>query len=63
MPDEVLLTAADLARRLNCSERTVRRMRLAGHLPPAVRLGKLVRWQPQAIERWIAQRLEPAAGH
>jgi excisionase family DNA binding protein len=63
MPDEVLLTAADLARRLNCSERTVRRMRLAGNLPPAVRLGKLLRWQPQAIERWIAQRLEPAAGH
>ncbi len=47
-------TTAELTAALGCSLRHVRRLQAAGHLPPPVRLGRLVRWPRAAIDRWLA---------
>jgi excisionase family DNA binding protein len=49
-----LLTTAQVAERLAVSARTVQRLVAAGLLP-ALRLGvRLLRFDPEAVERWIA---------
>jgi excisionase family DNA binding protein len=42
------------ARRLNCSERHLRRLVDAGRAPKPVRLGSLCRFNVEIFERWIA---------
>ena len=52
-----LLDARQVAALLGVSEKTVRRMRDAGKLPPTVKVGvskTLVRWRRADIERFIA---------
>ncbi len=49
-----LMTIKDVARLLNCSERTVYRLNDSGRMPRPVRLGTLVRWKRSEIEQWIA---------
>ncbi len=44
---------------LGCSPRHVTRLRDAGRLPPAVRLGRLCRWPRSVIERWVAAGCPP----
>lgn len=54
LADRELLTARDVAFRLNVSERTVWRMLSAGRLPQPVRYSKrLVRWRVHDIEAYI----------
>ena len=53
MTDQQLLRAADVSRLLNISKRQVYRLADAGHLPGRVKLGKLTRWDREAIEKWI----------
>jgi len=48
-----LIAAADLARLLNVSTRTLWRLRSAGQLPQPVRLGGVVRWRLEEIRQWI----------
>jgi hypothetical protein len=49
-----LLSQEDLTRVLNASRRTVERMRSAGRLPrPDLHLGRVPRWKPETIQRWI----------
>lgn len=48
-----LVTAQELARMLRVSVRKVWRMRSAGQLPPPVRLGGSVRWDPVDIDSWL----------
>jgi predicted DNA-binding transcriptional regulator AlpA len=43
-----------VASTLGCSERHVHRLRDAGLMPAAVKLGSLVRWSRKVIEKWIA---------
>lgn len=50
-----LLTAAEVARRLNTSLRSVRRMIADGRLP-VVRLGRMVRVRPEALEALIGDK-------
>jgi excisionase family DNA binding protein len=50
----LLITAAELASLLQVSTRTLWRLRSAGKLPEAVRLGGAVRWQLDEIKKWIA---------
>jgi excisionase family DNA binding protein len=50
----LLITAAELARLLQVSTRTLWRLRSAGELPEAVRLGGAVRWRLDEIKKWIA---------
>ena len=50
----LLITATELAELLQVSKRTLWRLRSAGHLPQAVRLGGTVRWRLDEIRKWIA---------
>jgi excisionase family DNA binding protein len=47
-------TVEDLAGLLQCSTRHVWRLHDGGQLPPAVRIGRLVRWPRSLIQSWIA---------
>ena len=57
-PEEVgepcLIAAADLARLLNVSTRTLWRLRSAGQVPQPIRLGGVVRWRLEEIRKWVA---------
>ena len=48
-----LLTAKQLAERLQCSERTIRAWAKAGMPSIKITVGRLVRFDPQAVERWL----------
>ena len=52
--EHALLTVHDVARLLNCSIRTIYRLCDSGRMPRPVKLGSLVRWPRDVIERWIA---------
>ena len=56
-----LLTAAELARLLQVSTRTLWRLRSSGRLPSPVRIGGTVRWALADIKKWLAEGC-PAAG-
>jgi excisionase family DNA binding protein len=51
---EPLLTAKEVAERLNLSERTVRRMIKDGSLP-ALHFGRAIRIRPETLEELIEQ--------
>lgn len=53
-----LWTTSDLARFLVCSERNIFFLRNKGL--PSVRVGGLVRFDPQAVREWLARQDEPA---
>ena len=50
-----VLCAADLARLLGISERTVWRLDSAGSLPRPIRLGRSVRWRMAEVQAWLEQ--------
>ena len=50
----VVLSAKGVAGLLGVSLRHVRRMDSAGRLPKPIRLGHLIRWPVDGIEKWIA---------
>jgi excisionase family DNA binding protein len=50
-----LLTASQVASMLSVSRRQVWRLASAGILPGRVKIGKLVRWRRDEIERWIVK--------
>jgi excisionase family DNA binding protein len=50
-----LLTAAEVAKRLNIGLRSVRRMIAEGRLP-VVRLGRMVRVRPETLETLIQDK-------
>jgi len=55
---ESLLTAKDLAKILCYTEASVYNL-ASTHplsLPPAIRLGRNLRWHPQTVNSWIAQK-------
>jgi excisionase family DNA binding protein len=50
-----LLTALQVATMLGVSKRLIWRLAAAGFLPGRVKIGKLVRWRRDEIERWIVK--------
>jgi len=54
-----LLDVRAVAALLDCSARHVYRLADAGHMPPPVKLGALVRWRREAINAWIADGCKP----
>ena len=44
----------ELADYLGVSVKPVRHWRQSGGGPPAARIGKHLRWQPAAVEAWVA---------
>jgi predicted DNA-binding transcriptional regulator AlpA len=45
--------AADIARLLQCCERSVWNLDASGILPGKVRINRLVRWRAKAVDEWI----------
>ena len=43
-----------IAKKCDCSSRHIYRLTDAGRMPAPVRLGALVRWDLEKIDRWIA---------
>jgi len=54
LSDTMMLGVRDVAKMLQCSDRHVTNLRNEGRMPPAVKLGALVRWPRKTIEEWIA---------
>ena len=54
-----LLTVQQLGRLLQLSPRTVWRLRSSGELPEPIKIGKSIRWNGEAIRRWIAAGCPP----
>ncbi|MBS0263432.1 MAG: helix-turn-helix domain-containing protein [Planctomycetes bacterium] len=50
----LLITARQLADKLQISTRTLWRMLSAERLPAPIRVGGIVRWRANDIERWIS---------
>jgi len=54
LPIEPLVTIDGWTQILNVSRRSFERMRSAGLIPPPdVRVGRLPRWRPETVRRWI----------
>jgi len=49
-----LLTAEDLAARMQVDARTIRRWRKAGKIPAGIEISGVLRWRPEEIEGWLA---------
>lgn len=58
-PAAQLLDVRAVAALLDCSPRHVYRLADAGHMPPPVRLGALVRWRRQDLDAWLAGGCKP----
>ena len=54
--DDVLLTEVEVADLLRVSQRTVRRWRNEGTGPPALRVGRRIRYRRSAVEAWLDRR-------
>ena len=52
-----LLTSRDLARMLQVSDRTLRRW-VSERRIPCLRMGRLVRFDPGIVSRWLSARKE-----
>ena len=50
-----LLSLTDLAQRLHISKRKLEQMIAGGEVPPPLRFGRVRRWHPAIIERYLAQ--------
>lgn len=53
--EPLLISAAEVARLLCISTRTLWRQLSAGQIPRPVRFGGTVRWRAEEIRRWIAE--------
>ena len=54
MPHEDYEDTPQLARRTKTSESYWNKLRVAGDGPPYVKVGRLVRYQPSAVDAWLA---------
>jgi excisionase family DNA binding protein len=59
---EGLLSVRDVAQRLNCGTRTIRRLAETGRMPPPLRVARLIRFREADIARWIEGGCRPMTG-
>lgn len=59
MDEAMMLSVNKVAMLLDCSTRHVYRLEERGLMPPAARLGALVRWPRETIETWIEGGCQP----
>lgn len=52
-----LIHPATLAERLGCTERTLSEWRVRGAGPDYVRVGRGVRYTPDAVDRWLRSQV------
>lgn len=56
---EELMTEQQLARLLNVSLSTVKRLRASGEGPPAIKVGRrAIRYRREDVEEWLRKRAE-----
>lgn len=55
LQEPLLISAAEVARLLQVSTRTLWRQLSAGQIPSPVRFGGTVRWRLEEIRKWIAE--------
>lgn len=55
LADQLLLSARQVAEMLNISTRTLWRLKSAGKLPAAIRIGKCIRWRREDLNTWIEE--------
>ncbi|RUL81295.1 helix-turn-helix transcriptional regulator [Tautonia sociabilis] len=60
-PVHLLIDADEVARRVDVSGRTVRRLNSAGKLPRPVELGGSKKWKADEINRWVEAGCPPRA--
>ncbi len=48
-----LLSIQDMAAIVNCSVASVYTMKAYGRIPPPLRVGRLVRWDPRVVQKWV----------
>jgi predicted DNA-binding transcriptional regulator AlpA len=53
-----LVTVEDYAELLRTTPTAIRRLRERGTLPPAIKVGVRVLWDPDVVERWLAEQRE-----
>ncbi len=53
--EPLLIAAADVARLLDVSTRTLWRQLSAGQIPKPVRFGGTVRWRLEEVRQWISE--------
>jgi predicted DNA-binding transcriptional regulator AlpA len=58
---EPLITEVELSERVQVSLACLRRWRLRGEGPQYIKVGPLVRYRPEDVERWITAR--PTGGN
>ncbi|WP_301102499.1 helix-turn-helix domain-containing protein [Propionivibrio sp.] len=58
MQPSILRSSRWLAQRLGLSLTTVERLRASGsqHIPPAIKIGRSIRYDEATVERWLAER-------
>lgn len=52
-----MVDAEEIAGLLACSPKHVRLLAIQGKIPKPTKIGRLCRWNRDAIERWLADRL------
>lgn len=52
----------EVARLIGCSDQHVRNMVARKEVPGAFRLGKLIRFQRDLVDRWLAARVQTGGG-
>lgn len=57
--EAAMLDVKEVATLLRCSTRHVTRLEESGQMPPAVRLGRLCRWNRIVIEKWLSDGCPP----
>ncbi len=53
--NQALMSARQVAELLNISTRTLWRLKSAGRLPSAIRIGKSIRWRREDLNTWIEE--------
>lgn len=54
----LLMTPDELAAALRLSPRKIRAMKSAGQLPPAINIGRAVRWRRADVIDWISVQIQ-----
>lgn len=55
-PLEPLLNVKQLAELLGRSPHAIRLLYVRGRLPPAIKVGRLLAWEPRDIREWMERR-------
>lgn len=59
--DEALLDTEALGRRIGKTPGAIYTMRCRGGGPPAIRIGRTLRWRRSVVEMWLESNAEPSA--